>query len=474
MMKRASWAFIGAACLGLCTFTYAPAEVIVFYDFNDASSSDTVPDVSGNGNDAEILDAEFTEPGGGRTGVANDRAMDFLEFNDDVYLTIPSAEDGAFNSIVDSDQVTLTMWILGGDDQPVDQWTFYAGPDRKLGSHIPWSNSNVYFDVAGIAGDACCNDRINTEIDFETFAEEWNHYAFVKNEDMTAIYQNGELLLEGFDMREMEEIDEFVIGAGPEGDRRSYHGLIDDFGVFDTALSEEEIVKIMNEGWATDTDPVLMAGDADQDLDFDQLDLVKVQVAAKYLSGTAATWGDGDWDGAPGGKPGEPPAGDGFFNQLDIISALSTNVYLTGPYAALANGDGKLGDGQTSLVYDTATGELKVDSPAGVDLTSINITSAGSKFIGDQPPVLDGAFDNFAADNVFKATFGGSFGDISFGNVLPPGLSSQDVVADLTAVGSLAGGGDLGDVDLVFIPEPSSLMLILLGVIALQFRARQR
>ena len=79
----------------------------------------------------------------------------------------------------------------------------------------------------------------------------------------------------------------------------------------------------------------LHAGDADQDLDFDQLDLVKVQVAAKYLTGEAATWGEGDWDGAPGGEQGDPPAGDGKFDQLDIVSALSGGVYLAGPYAAL-------------------------------------------------------------------------------------------------------------------------------------------
>ena len=103
--------------------------------------------------------------------------------------------------------------------------------------------------------------------------------------------------------------------------------------------------------------PKLQAGDADQDLDFDQLDLVKVQIAAKYLTGQAATWGEGDWDGAPGGEQGNPPAGNGFFDQLDIIAALGPGHYLTGPYSALA-GPGTVGDGQASLVYDTASGEL--------------------------------------------------------------------------------------------------------------------
>lgn len=84
--------------------------------------------------------------------------------------------------------------------------------------------------------------------------------------------------------------------------------------------------------------PPLAAGDADMDCDFDQLDLVQVQVAAKYLSGEAATWGEGDWDGAPGGSVADkiPPPGNGQFDQLDIIAALSAGKYLQGAYCAEA------------------------------------------------------------------------------------------------------------------------------------------
>jgi hypothetical protein len=85
--------------------------------------------------------------------------------------------------------------------------------------------------------------------------------------------------------------------------------------------------------------PVLQPGDTQQDLDFDQVDLVLVQVAAKYLTGEPATWGEGDWNGAPGGGPGLPPPGDGVFDQLDIIAALRTNLYLTGTYAASDRAD---------------------------------------------------------------------------------------------------------------------------------------
>jgi hypothetical protein len=80
----------------------------------------------------------------------------------------------------------------------------------------------------------------------------------------------------------------------------------------------------------------LQAGDADMDCDFDQIDLVQVQVAAKYLTGQPATWGEGDWNGAPGGSAGDniPPPGDGQFNQLDIVAALGAGKYLQGNYCA--------------------------------------------------------------------------------------------------------------------------------------------
>lgn len=218
----------------------------------------------------------------------------------------------------------------------------------------------------------------------------------------------------------------------------------------------------------------LQAGDADQDLDFDQFDLIRVQQSGLYLTDQPATWGDGDWDGAPGGVQGSPPAGNGRFDQLDIIKALAAGTYLTGPYAAISSG-GQRGDDQTSIIYDANSGEVSVDAPAGVLLTSINIDSAAKIFVGDAAQNLGGSFDNDADGNIFKATFGGSFGSISFGAVAQPGLEEQFVMGDLTVVGSLAGGGDLGDVDLIYIavPEPSTFVLAMLALVAFAWRRRR-
>ena len=64
------------------------------------------------------------------------------------------------------------------------------------------------------------------------------------------------------------------------------------------------------------------AGDANQDGQFDQLDVVVLLQAGKYNTAEAATFEEGDFNG------------DGSFDQLDIVAALQTANYLQGPYTA--------------------------------------------------------------------------------------------------------------------------------------------
>ena len=204
--------------------------------------------------------------------------------------------------------------------------------------------------------------------------------------------------------------------------------------------------------------PQVLPGDADQDLDFDQLDLVQVQVAAKYLSGAAATWGEGDWNGSSEGSPGNPPIGNGLFDQRDVIAALSAGTYLTGPYKAI-HSPGHLGNERASVIYDSNSSELVVAPQLGVEWTSISIESAASIFTGDAAANLGGSFDNDTDTSIFKITFGDSFG-----NVAQTGLSPQFILDDLSVTGSLARGGDLRDVELVVVPEPNSAMLFAIGL----------
>ena len=85
-----------------------------------------------------------------------------------------------------------------------------------------------------------------------------------------------------------------------------------------------------------DTLPTYLAGDANQDGSFDELDVLTVLQAGKYMSSEPADWSEGDWNGAPGGSVDDkiPPSGNGRFDQLDIIAALSAGTYLQGSYCA--------------------------------------------------------------------------------------------------------------------------------------------
>ena len=156
---------------------------------------------------------------------------------------------------------------------------------------------------------------------------------------------------------------------------------------------------------------------------------------------------------------------------MDIIAALNGENYNTGPYAVAAGG--QEGDSQTSVIYNATTGELSVDAP-DVELTSINIDSAAGIFTGDAAQNLGGSFDNDADDNIFKATFGSSFGSLSFGRVAQAGLAEEFLLSDLTVVGSLARGGDLGEVDLIYVPEPSALVLLLVGLAIVTIQRQHR
>jgi hypothetical protein len=105
------------------------------------------------------------------------------------------------------------------------------------------------------------------------------------------------------------------------------------------------------------------------EMDFDQFDLVSVLQSSKYRTGSAATWGEGDWDGS-GEDHGDPPAGNRVFDQLDLVAALSTGNYLSGPYAPLGAGPQLPGDwakmSLASLPVESRQRRLLGENLAGV------------------------------------------------------------------------------------------------------------
>ncbi|MCA9168390.1 MAG: hypothetical protein KDB23_12005 [Planctomycetales bacterium] len=119
----------------------------------------------------------------------------------------------------------------------------------------------------------------------------------------------------------------------------------------------------------------------------------------------------------------------------------------------------------TFLSYDVSTGELRVDAAGDRLITTIEIKSHDSLFTGTPaeglflPP-----FDLFRPGKLFLLRSAG-FQSQTFGYVLPPGLTADQLRSDFTVAGSIKPSGGLGTVDIVAVPEPASAILLALGLL---------
>lgn len=169
----------------------------------------------------------------------------YLAFEGPDYLEVPAE---AFSDI--DQEITISMWVNGDPGlQPQNDMLFEAenaDGNRLLNVHLPWGNGSVYWD-AGYADGSY--DRIDKAASTAEYAGNWNHWAFVKNaaEGSMKIYLNGELWHSGNGKsKSMAGITRFILGGDKSTNpERSYDGFIDEFRVFKSALSQEEIQSCM-------------------------------------------------------------------------------------------------------------------------------------------------------------------------------------------------------------------------------------
>jgi hypothetical protein len=247
-MKHKCTVWTGAAivvCLLLGGAT-ARAELTGYWPFNDPSDPTAAPDASGKGNDGTVMGpAAYTPDGGGFTGAAGDYAMDFGTAGNSARVQLPG---NTWGSITANNQATVSLWVYGDASQPQDDvcFGFYQGGTRKLQSHIPWG-SNIYWDTGG-----CCTVGVHRiykqESDSTKWEGQWNHYVFVKEGttgQSSRIYQNGALWHSGTTTASIGTIDSAAIGSRADGGE-GYAGIIDDFGIWDHALSDGEAAGLFN------------------------------------------------------------------------------------------------------------------------------------------------------------------------------------------------------------------------------------
>jgi hypothetical protein len=209
------------------TITYVrEVDPVGWWCFDDLSGT-VAADSSGAGYDGTVENAAWS------VGVSGGA----LEFDGTSSRVVLPAT--AFDSI--SNEVSIAMWIYGADEQPLEDSCFYAAGaagERILNIHLPYGNTNVYWDAGNTNG----YDRLNKLADESAFKGVWNHWVFTKNATAGTmeIYLNG-TLWKGASGKTMEisGITEACIGA--QLNARYYSGLMDEVRLYDVALTAEEI-----------------------------------------------------------------------------------------------------------------------------------------------------------------------------------------------------------------------------------------
>lgn len=196
----------------------------------------------------------ITADGGGRTGQTGDLAADFGMGTGPVFV-----EDATFlNALAATDEMTFAFWAKKNDIADGSAFWAYSpassGSQRGLQAHLPWSNDDIFFDTAG-----CCDppQRINgsittfapyMEVGDDTWWNAWHFYVFTKKGVMKEIWIDGQWFLDqptaqpGVDAAPLPtDFTKLFIGSDGTGVAGLFHGLVDDFAIFGTALSEATI-----------------------------------------------------------------------------------------------------------------------------------------------------------------------------------------------------------------------------------------
>jgi hypothetical protein len=160
----------------------------------------------------------------------------YLALNGNNYTMLEYSDENMGN------EVTIECWVKGNGVAGTNT-SFLEAYDtlgnRILNIHMPWSNNNLYWD----AGNQTGYDRINKAMSTNEIDNNWNHWAFVKKQSTGEmfIYKNGQLWHSGTNLnRSMGYIHRFILGASKDQGIK-WKGSIDEFRVYNAALSQATI-----------------------------------------------------------------------------------------------------------------------------------------------------------------------------------------------------------------------------------------
>jgi hypothetical protein len=226
--------------------TSAPPGPLVHYEFEEGTGSIAIDSANGYNAVFMLNDGNSTEAfweAGGRFGGA-------VRFEKIYALQIPPL---AFSSI--SNQITVSVWVNWDNattmpDETNQLFSIHGGPGQAYGPiggvETAWVEGSLRFWDSS-------NDTA-TVVSADDWSGGWNHYAFVKDvaAEKLQIYLNSDLISESDSNAPIVlPVDNAWIGMATD-DVNTWHdeysGQIDDFQVFDSALSVEQVGHLASNG----------------------------------------------------------------------------------------------------------------------------------------------------------------------------------------------------------------------------------
>jgi len=221
-------------------------NLLAYWDFDSANEfkAGAVVDIVSN-IEGELLGEPMLVVG--RSGEKLDRAIDFSAEPKGNWVKIDykiAKGHSWLKPASDFNQLTVSFWQkLHGVRASSTFWLGAASAssgERNAQVHVPWSNRNIYWDTSG-----CCDGR-TTRINKKWSGNfsEWHHFVFIKDRDRKAIYIDGELFHEANNNSRLKaDWTVAAIGSDNRGES-NVAGVIDEFAVFASALTEAEIGRL--------------------------------------------------------------------------------------------------------------------------------------------------------------------------------------------------------------------------------------
>jgi hypothetical protein len=232
---------------GLHPIPLPSTDLLVWFKFDDSDTPGHAMD-SISGQVRGIISGPSYV--GGHSSEAGDRALLFAPQGGGVHIS----DAGFLNQAAAVDQLSVSFWQKT-NATPNSSSFWFNSPNSKwnhrgVQAHVPWSDGSIYFDTA-----VCCEDgpghrvvgnpaaEVNGD-DFSWNDAQWHHYVFWKNAGLKKVYFDGVEFksADGASPLPTDFLDGYIGGRG-EGDGNP-SAIIDDFAVFRTPLSEEQIGRL--------------------------------------------------------------------------------------------------------------------------------------------------------------------------------------------------------------------------------------